>query len=97
MHPKLRLFQSHQQQDDKNIRGPRKQEQQAMNDLGPSIGATTSSNNNNNIGTEGLGRAVGGVCLLLLLLGSSFHVHACHPRGVLYAHWVCRVFSGPWD
>jgi hypothetical protein len=48
MHPKLRLFQSHQQQDDKNIRGPRKQEQQAMNDLGPSIGATTRINNNNN-------------------------------------------------
>jgi hypothetical protein len=46
MHPKLRLFQSHQQQDDKNIRGPRKQEQQAMNDRGPSIGATTRNNNN---------------------------------------------------
>ena len=47
--------------------------------------------------TEGLGLAVGGACLLLLLLGSSPHVHACHPRGVLHAHWVCRVFSGPWD
>jgi hypothetical protein len=45
MHPKLRLFQSHQQPDDKNIRGPRKQEQQAMNDRGPSIGATSSNNN----------------------------------------------------
>jgi hypothetical protein len=47
--------------------------------------------------TEGLGLAVGGACLLLLLLGSSPHVHACHPRGALHAHWVCRVFSGPWD
>jgi hypothetical protein len=54
MHPKLRLFQSHQQQDDKNIRGPRKQEQQAMNDLGPSIGATPSNNNNNNTWTKNL-------------------------------------------
>jgi len=47
--------------------------------------------------TEGLGLAVGGACLLLLFLGSSFHVHACHPRDALHAHWVCRVFSGPWD
>jgi len=47
--------------------------------------------------TEGLGLAVGGACLLLLLLGSSPHVHVCHPRGALHAHWVCRVFSGPWD
>ena len=47
--------------------------------------------------TEGLGLAVGGACLLLLLLGSSPHVHACHPRGALHAHLVCRVFSGPWD
>ena len=46
---------------------------------------------------EGLGLAVGGACLLPLLLCSSFHVHACHPRGALHAHWVCRVFSGPWD
>ena len=28
--------------------------------------------------TEGLGLAVGGACLLPLLLGSSPHVHACH-------------------
>ena len=27
--------------------------------------------------------------------GSNLHVHVCHPRGVLYAHWVCRMFSGP--
>ena len=47
--------------------------------------------------TEGLGLAVGGACLLLLLLGSSSHVYACHFRGALHAHWVCRVFSGPWD
>ena len=51
----------------------------------------------NTRGTEGLGLAVGGACLLLLLLGSSPHVHACHPRGALHVHWVCRVFSGPWD
>ena len=50
-----------------------------------------------NFSTEGLGLAVGGACLLPLLLGSSPHVHACHPRGALHAHWVCRVFSGPWD
>ena len=31
------------------------------------------------------------------VLGSSSHVHVCHPRGALHAHWVCRVFSGPWD
>ena len=48
-------------------------------------------------GTEGLGLAVGGACLLLLLLDSSPHVHACHPRDVLHVHWVCRVFSGPWN
>ena len=42
MHPKLRLFQSHQR-DDKNIRGPRKQEQQAMTDRGPSIGAISNN------------------------------------------------------
>ena len=47
--------------------------------------------------TEGLGLAVGGACLLPLLLGSSPYLHACHPRGALHAHWVCRVFSGPWD
>jgi len=47
--------------------------------------------------TEGLGLAVGGACLFLQLLGSSSHVHACHPRGVLHVHWVCRVFSEPWD
>jgi hypothetical protein len=45
--------------------------------------------------TVGLSLAVGGACLLLLLLGSSFYVHACHPRDILYAHWVCRVFNGP--
>jgi hypothetical protein len=49
---------------------------------------------NDNCCTEGLGLAVGGACLLLLLLSSSLHVHACHSRGVLHAHWVCRVFSG---
>jgi len=47
--------------------------------------------------TEGLGLVVGGACLLLLLLGSSFYVHVCHPRDALHAHWVCRVFSGSWD
>ena len=26
--------------------------------------------------------------------GSNLHVHACHPRGALHAHWVCRMFSG---
>jgi len=33
----------------------------------------------NTRGTEGLGLSVGGACLLLLLLGSSPHVHVCHP------------------
>ena len=47
--------------------------------------------------SEGLGLAVGGACLLLLLLGSSFHVHVCHFRGALHVHWVCRVVSGPWN
>jgi hypothetical protein len=27
---------------------------------------------------------------------SILSVHACHPRGVLPAHWACRMFSGPW-
>jgi hypothetical protein len=38
-------------------------------------------------GTEGIGLAVGGACLLLLLLGSSPHVHACHPA-------VSYMFTG---
>jgi hypothetical protein len=33
--------------------------------------------------TECLGLAVGGACLLPLLLGSSSHVHTCHPA-VIY-------------
>jgi len=23
-------------------------------------------------------------------------MHACHPHGVLPAHWACRMFSEPW-
>jgi hypothetical protein len=49
------------------------------------------------VSTEGLGLAVGEACLLLLLVGSSSHMHACHPRGALHAYWVCRMFSVPWD
>jgi hypothetical protein len=31
------------------------------------------------------GLAVGGACLLPLLLGLSPHVYACHPHGALHA------------
>lgn len=47
------------------------------------------------LGTEGLDLMVGGPCLLLLLLDSSFYVYACHPCGALYVYWVCRMFNGP--
>jgi len=50
-----------------------------------------------NPGTEGIHLSVGGACLFSLFLGSSFYVYICHSCGALHAHWVCRVFSGPWD
>jgi len=46
---------------------------------------------------EVCGPAVEGTCSLPLHQGSSFTVHACHPCGALYAHWACRMFSGPGD
>jgi len=27
----------------------------------------------------------------------TLYAYICHPRGALPAHWVCRVFSGPWE
>jgi hypothetical protein len=47
--------------------------------------------------TRGIGIAVEMTCSISLHLGSNLFVHACHPRGALYAHWICRMFSEPWD
>jgi hypothetical protein len=47
--------------------------------------------------TWSLGLAVVGAYSLPLHLGSNLTVHACHSCGALHAHWVCRIFSGPWD
>ena len=49
------------------------------------------------IDTWGCGPAVEGICSLSLHQASSFTVHACHPRGVLHAHWACKIFSGSED
>ena len=38
-----------------------------------------------------------GACSFPPYQGSNLTVHACHLRGALHAHWVCRMFSEPWD
>jgi len=38
-----------------------------------------------------------GTCSLLLHPDSILSVHVCYPRGVLFIHWVCKVFSGAGD
>ncbi|KAJ6921473.1 hypothetical protein NC652_015395 [Populus alba x Populus x berolinensis] len=36
-----------------------------------------------------------GFVLFLCIMSSNLTVHACHPRGALHVHWVCRMFSEP--
>jgi len=45
---------------------------------------------------EGRASAVCGGLSPSAVPSSTFSAYACHPRGVLPAHWTCRVFSGLW-